>query len=165
MTKVAVHALSFAVVAVAGTSTAMAQTGRATSVTVNATKLNFGTKLNPFSLPADTTATLTLKYKNNVGTCVGSSVVTLSPGLGVGATAGNRKMTSGGNTLSYTIYTPPGPPTTVWDNVIGYTTPSISITKGSTTTQTVTMYGRILGNQSNAAVGSYTDTVTITVLF
>ena len=62
----------------------------------SATQDNSTTTTNKTS---NKTATLTLKYKNNVGTCVGSSVVTLSPGLGVGATAGNRKMTSGGNTL------------------------------------------------------------------
>lgn len=146
-------------------STAAAQLGCATAVTVSATRLNFGTKINPFTLPADTTATLTLKYKNTVATCIGSSVVTLSNGLGAGATAANRLMTSGADALAYTIYTPPGPPTTIWDNVVGYATPALTIAKGTTTTQTVTMYGRILGNQSNAAVGAYTDTVAITVTF
>lgn len=135
-----------------------------TSATVTATTLAFGT-INPLALPADSTSTLTLKFKNRSTTCVGTSVVTLNAGTGPGATTANRVMTSGANALNYTIYTPPGPPGTVWDNVTGYTTPATTLTKNATTTVTVTMYGRVLSGQSSAAIGNYTDTVTITVTF
>jgi spore coat protein U-like protein len=73
-------------------------------------------------------------------------------------------MSSGANTVNYTIYTPPGPPTTVWDNVTGYTTPTIPIPTG-TTVQTVTIYGRVLSGQPSAAIGTYSDTVIITVTY
>jgi len=87
-------------------------------------------------------------------------------GTGAGATAASREMTSTGNLLNYTIYTPPGPPTlTVWDNTTGYSLPSISLPKNTTTPQTATIYGRVLSGQSNAAIGSYADTVTITLTF
>ena len=134
-----------------------------TSASVSATSMVFGT-INPFTLPADTTAILSLSYTNSGTACSANSVVTLGLGTGVGATAASRKMTSGANTLNYTIYTPPGPPTTVWDNVTGYTTPTIAIPTG-TTVQTVTMYGRVLTGQSNAPIGTYSDTVIITVTY
>jgi spore coat protein U-like protein len=142
----------------------MAHAACGTSATVTATTMAFGT-INPLVLPQDTTATLTLKFSNTAATCTSNIQVTLGVGAGPGATAANRIMTSGANQLKYTIYTPPGPPTTIWDNVTGYTTPAISIQKNKTTTQTVTMYGRVLTGQSNAAVGAYNDTVTITVTF
>lgn len=134
-----------------------------TSTSVSATALAFGT-INPFVLPSDSTATLTLTYTNSGTACTANSVVTMGLGTGAGATAANRKLTSGANTVNYTLYTPPGPPTTVWDNVTGYTTPSISVPNG-TTIQTVTIYGRVLSGQPSAAIGSYADTVIITVTY
>jgi spore coat protein U-like protein len=136
----------------------------ANSATVSATNIVFGT-INPFVLPQDSTGILTLQYTNNGAACNQVSVVTLGVGTGVGATAAIRKMTSGANTLNYTIYTPPGPPTTVWDNVTGYTAPSVAIPANGNATQMITMYGRILSGQSNAAIGAYTDTVIITVTY
>jgi spore coat protein U-like protein len=146
-------------------SAGAAQAACGTSATVSATALAFGT-INPLVLPQDSTATLTIQYHNTAATCNSSTVVTMGVGAGTGATAATRKLTSGANLLNYTLYTPPGPPTAgVWDNVTGYTTPTISIPNGATTNQTVTIYGRVLSGQSNAAIGSYSDTVVITVTF
>lgn len=132
--------------------------------TVSATSLAFST-INPFVLPDDTTATLTMVYKNSGNACTESTaVVTLSVGAGTGATAANRKMTSGANTINYTIYTNSAR-TTVWDNVTGLALPSITVPRHGTATQTATMYGRVFSGQSNAAIGSYTDTVTITLTY
>ena len=136
----------------------------ANSATVSATSIVFGT-INPFVLPQDSTGILTLQYTNSGAACNQVSVVTLGVGTGAGATAAIRKMTSGANTLNYTIYTPPGPPTTVWDNVTGYTTPSVSIPANGNASQMITMYGRILSGQSNAPIGTYTDTVIITITY
>jgi spore coat protein U-like protein len=142
-----------------------AQAACGTSATVSATALAFGT-INPLVLPQDSTATLTIQYHNTAATCNSSTVVTMGVGAGTGATAATRKLTSGTNLLNYTLYTPPGPPTAgVWDNVTGYTTATISIPNGATTNQTVTIYGRVLAGQANAAIGSYSDTVVITVTF
>jgi spore coat protein U-like protein len=132
--------------------------------TVSATSIVFGT-VNPFVLPQDSTGIITLQFTNSGNACNQTSVITLSVGTGAGATAAIRKMTSGVDTLNYTIYTPPGPPTTVWDNVTGYTTPSVSIPKNGNATQMITMYGRVLSGQANAPIGSYTDTVVITLTF
>jgi spore coat protein U-like protein len=133
--------------------------------TVSATPLAFST-INPFALPDDTTATLTMVYKNsaNAACTESTAVVTLSVGAGTGATAANRKMTSGAHTINYTIYTNAAR-TTVWDNVTGSALPSITVPKHGTATQTATMYGRVFSGQSNAAIGSYTDTVTITLTY
>jgi spore coat protein U-like protein len=49
--------------------------------------------------------------------------------------------------------------------VTGYTAPSVAIPANGNATQMVTMYGRILSGQSNASIGSYTDTVIITVTY
>ena len=136
----------------------------ATSATVTATGLAFGAAINPFTLPLDTTATISIKYSNTGNACTETGVVTLSVGSGTGATAANRLMTSSGHTISYTVYQPPGPPTlTVWSNVTGYTAPGITVPKHGNVTQTITAYGRILSPQSSIFPGSYTDTLTITV--
>jgi spore coat protein U-like protein len=155
---------------IAGILVCLSATGPATaacgtSVTVTATKMAFG-KIDPLTLPADTTANLKLKFDNTGPACTNSMVVvTLGVGTGPGATATVRKMTSGSDTLNYTVYTPPGPPGTVWDNAIGYTTPAITLKSNKTTNETITMYGRVLSGQSNAAVGKYTDSLMITVTF
>lgn len=144
---------------------AAVQAACATSTTVTATAMAFGT-INPFVLPQNTTATLSLKYSRTGAACNESAVITLGLGTGTGATAAIRKMTSGANTVNYTIYTPPGPPTlTVWDNVTGYAAPSFAVPANGTSTQTITMYGQILTGQSNAPTGSYSDTVVITCTF
>jgi spore coat protein U-like protein len=137
----------------------------ADSATISATPLAFN-NVNPFALPSDSTATITIVYTNSNNACTESgAVATLSVGTGSGATAAIRKMTSGANTLNYTIYSDAAR-TTVWDNVTGYGLPSIAIGKKSTATQTATAYGRVLTGQSNAAVASnYADSVTMTLTF
>jgi spore coat protein U-like protein len=142
-----------------------AQAACANSATISATTLAFN-NVNPLALPADSTATITIVYTNTNNACTETgAVVKLSVGTGSGATAAIRKMTSGGNTLNYTIYSDAAR-TTVWDNVSGHAMPSIPIGKKTTATQTATAYGRVLTGQSNAAVANnYSDSVTMTLTF
>jgi spore coat protein U-like protein len=71
-------------------------------------------------------------------------------------------MTSGANLLSYNIYTSAAR-TTVWGDGTGS-----SATIGGTGTgsaQSVTVYGRVSGGQTTVPVGSYADTVAVTVTY
>ncbi len=84
----------------------------------------------------------------------------LSAGSG---TITNRKMVGGANSLPYNIYTTSSY-TTVWDNttgVSGNVTVTALLGQG---TDTQTAYGRILAMQP-VPVGTYTDSLTITVSF
>lgn len=93
-----------------------------------------------------------------------SYVITLSPG-----TSGNqlaRTMSSGGNTLSYNLYTN-NTRTTVWGDGSGGTgtrSNSYLLTLILPRTDHFAVYGRIPGGQ-NAHIGSYSDTIVATVIF
>ncbi|MFC7048730.1 Csu type fimbrial protein [Emcibacter nanhaiensis] len=84
----------------------------------------------------------------------------LDAGLGAGATVTTRKMTNGGNTLSYSLYSDVSH-TTVWGETTGVDTLSSS---GTGAAQNFTVYGLINASQS-VPTGSYSDTITVTVTF
>jgi spore coat protein U-like protein len=119
---------------------------------VSAGNLAFG---NYTGAQVDATSTITV-------TCTNSSPykIGLDAGTGSGATVTSRKMTSGGNTLNYSMYSDSGR-TTNWGNTVG--TDTVSGT-GTGSAQNVTVYGRIPASQLSP-VGSYSDTVTVTVTF
>jgi spore coat protein U-like protein len=87
-------------------------------------------------------------------------IVSLDPGIGSGATIAARKMSSGGDTLTYSLYRDASR-TLVWgqtnsvNNVAG---------AGVGAVQSLNVYGRAPTNQT-APVGSYSDTVTVTVSY
>lgn len=85
--------------------------------------------------------------------------IELSAGSGTGATTTTRKMTSGANTLNYSIYKDSSR-ATVWGTG---TTDRVSST-GTGAAQTFTAYGRIPASQVSP-LGAYTDTVVVTVTF
>jgi spore coat protein U-like protein len=73
-----------------------------------------------------------------------------------------RRLTSGANTLNYSLYTS-GTYGTVWgDGTSG--TAAVSGT-GSGASQTFTVYGRIPSGQTSVPTGVYTDTVSVTVTY
>jgi spore coat protein U-like protein len=124
---------------------------------VAATALSFGTAIpNPINSNVDAQSTVT-------ATCSTGApyTIALNAGTGAGATFGSRRMTSGGNTLVYTMYTDPGRGT-VWGDGTGGS--SVSSGSGNGTAQPVTVYGRIPTGQS-VATGTYTDTITVTITF
>jgi spore coat protein U-like protein len=143
----------------AGTSTgALTVTASVTGVcSIGNATLSFGT-YNPTSataLPATTTVTLTcsLGTPYNIG---------MSAGSGTGATTSARLMTAGASTLGYNLYRDSGYSLN-WGNTVG--TDTLSGTSSTTTSaNTITIYGQIPAGE-NAAVGSYTDTVTMTVTY
>jgi spore coat protein U-like protein len=120
--------------------------------TVTGSTLAFGAYV---SAAVDNTANMTVNCTNST-----PYTVSLDAGAGAGATTSVRKMTSGGNTLNYTLFRDAGR-TQNWGAVIG--TDKLAGT-GTGANQTVTVYGRITAAQTVAA-GAYTDTVGITITY
>ena len=71
-----------------------------------------------------------------------------------------RKMTSGGNTVNYSLYSDSGR-TTVWGNTVGTNTVAAT---GNGAAQSYTVYGRVTA-QTTPAPATYTDTITVTVTY
>jgi spore coat protein U-like protein len=141
--------------AATSTSTMTVQMVITATCTVNsATTMNFGTQ-GVLSTNVDQTSTVQVTCTNTTPYNIG-----LDAGAGTGATVATRKMTSGANTVNYTLYSNSGR-TTVWGNTIG--TDTVAAT-GNGSAQSYTVYGRV-PSQAAPAPGTYTDTITITVTY
>ena len=111
-----------------------------------------------FSL-IDTTGTASF----SVSGCINGGrtyVATLS--IGGANVYSPRKMASGSNSLDYNLYTDPTY-TTIWGSGSGGTS-SVSNTNNGASAMTHFIYGKITAGQ-DAAVGSYTDSIIITIAF
>jgi spore coat protein U-like protein len=86
--------------------------------------------------------------------------IALNAGTATGATTSTRKLTSGSNTIAYSIFSDSAR-TQNWGNVTG--TDTVAGT-GSGGPQSVGVYGRI-GSGLNPAAGTYGDTVIATITF
>ena len=82
--------------------------------------------------------------------------VTLSAGTG---TFASRTLVSDANLLAYNLYVDPAH-VTIW----GDGSPGTTTASGTGTSDNFTVYGRIPARQ-NASVGSYSDTITVTITF
>ena len=132
---------------------AIAPAAHAANCTIATTSVAFGAYDVFAASPNESgTGTVTVDCKGGAGE------VTLSTGQS-GAYA-SRWMTSGADALSYNLYTSAAR-STIWGDGTGG---SSSITSGKNATATLTVYGRIPAGQ-DAAVGTYTDSVTATVTF
>jgi spore coat protein U-like protein len=141
--------------AATSTTTMTVQMTITATCTINsASTLNFGTQ-GVLSANVDQTSTIQVTCTNTTPYNIG-----LNAGTGAGATVASRKMTSGANTLTYTLYSN-STRTTVWGNTIG--TDTVAAT-GSGSTQNYTVYGRVPA-QTSPAPGTYTDTITVTVTY
>ena len=146
---------SVAPTALAQTDTFQVTANVNAACSVTATDLAFGI-YDPFSAtPTDATSTLAVLCTNTTDFDVG-----LDEGIGTGATVAARKLTSGSNTLDYSLYQDSAR-SSVWGETVG--TDTVSGT-GTGATQNLTVYGRIFALQS-AVPGAYSDTVTVTVTF
>jgi len=121
---------------------------------VSATNINFGS-IGLLSTNTDAAGTVTVQCTNTTPYNVGLGV-----GTGTGATVANRKMTSGANTVTYSLYSNGGR-TTVWGNTIG--TDTVGGT-GTGSNQNLTVYGRV-PVQSTPAPATYNDTIVVTVTY
>lgn len=134
------------------TSTFQVTATVASSCTVTATSLAFG---NYTLAQLDGTSTITATCTNGTTYTIGLDAGTFS-----GATTSNRRMTGPSAAgLSYSLFSDSGR-TTNWGNATG----SWVSGTGTGAAQVLTVYGRIPANQT-ALIGSYTDTVTVTVAF
>src|ERR1041384_7097006 len=98
--------------AATATSTMTVQMTITATCTVNsATSMNFGTQ-GILSANVDQTSTIQVTCTNTTPYNIG-----LDAGTGTGATVATRKMTSGGTTVNYTLYSDSGR-TTVWGNTV-----------------------------------------------
>jgi spore coat protein U-like protein len=116
--------------------------------------LNFGSQ-GVLVANVDNTSTLQVQCTNTTPYNIG-----LDAGTGSGATVAARKMSSGANTITYSLYRDSGR-ATVWGNTVGTNTVS-GIGNGAS--QAYTVYGRV-PPQTTPAAATYTDTITVTVTY
>jgi spore coat protein U-like protein len=136
------------------TTFAVSVTLAATCTINSASALNFGNQ-GILSANVDQTSTIQVTCTNTTPYNIG-----LDAGTGTGASVATRKLTSGGATVNYTLYSDTGR-TTVWGTTIG--TDTVAAT-GNGSGQNYTVYGRI-PVQTTPAPGTYTDTITVTVTY
>jgi len=137
------------------TSTFAVQVAITATCTINsASTLNFGTQ-GVLATNVDQTSTLQVTCTNTTPYNIG-----LDGGTGSGATVAVGKLTSGGATVNYTLYSDTGR-TTVWGNTVS--TDTVAGT-GNGSGQSYTVYGRIPA-QTTPAPGNYADTITVTVTY
>src|SRR5712671_1448869 len=137
------------------TATFTVQVTITATCTINsASALNFGSQ-GVFTANVDQISTIQVQCTNTTPYTIG-----LDAGLGSGATVAVRKMTSGGVTVNYTLYSD-SLRTTVWGTTVGTNTVAAT---GNGAAQSYTVYGRIPA-QTTPAPGTYSDTVTVTVTY
>ena len=124
--------------------------------TVSAAAIPFGT-----TIPATITSDIDVSANITVTCASGTNYsIALNAGSGGGSLFAARKMSSGTNQLTYSIYTNAGH-TTVWgDGTSG------SGTVGGTGTgaaQSIIMYGRI--TPQTAPTGTYSDMISVTLTY
>jgi spore coat protein U-like protein len=120
----------------------------------SAPTLNFGAA-GVVATAVNQTSTLQVQCTNSTPYNVG-----LNAGTSSGATVTTRKMTSGANTISYSLYSDAAM-TANWGQTIGIDTVSST---GTGAVQSFTVYGQVPA-QSTPAPGAYSDTVTVTVTY
>jgi spore coat protein U-like protein len=134
----------------------------AASCTVSATTLDFGTQtLVNIGANIDATSTLTVTCSTGAPYNIAMNAGANDGGTGITA----RKMLIGGGgteTLNYQIYRDAGR-TNVWGFTTGGGTPDVVTGTGNGAGQSVTVYGRVPAGQNGVKIGTYTDTITVTV--
>ena len=126
------------------------------SCSVAATPLAFGNYDPTAGAPTDANTTLVVLCTTGTSFQVG-----LNAGGGSGASIATRKMTSGSDTLAYTLYQDSSR-STLWGNTPGTDTPSA--TTAAVPPTTLTVYGRVPSGQ-NVPLGLYNDNVTVTLTY
>lgn len=137
----------------------MADAATVQSCTVNNSTVNFGI-YSPLDAANDDNNAGSVQISCKVN---GNGTAPVDVALGVsGGTMGQRRLQSGTSFLAYNLFTSPSY-TTVWgDGTGGSALQSVALTKTLETMSWV-LYGRIPAGQLNAAPGTYTDTIQVTV--
>lgn len=134
---------------------------RADALTCNFTSVT-GVNFGPYDVlgASSVKSTGTITYScTNVGT---RSVMVMSLSTGSSGTFANRTLKSGVNVLNYNLYSTAAN-TQVWGDGTG-TTYQYSIDPTDKNDHTLTVFGTIPAGQ-DVGVGSYTDTITVTMNF
>ncbi len=135
--------------------------GHAVNCSVSATAVGFGSYDTLSPLNNDATGTITVTCSNTLSLLVNYEIL-LSRGSATSYSP--RRMSSGGNTLNYNLFTNIIR-TTIWgDGTGGSSKVSDGYVLGALvpTVRNYTIYGRIPAGQ-NVASGGYTDSITVTV--
>lgn len=137
------------------------------SCTVTATGVAFGS-YNPFSF-SDVSAAgnVHLRCTGILAVGVVDYDIFLNKGVWGAGFPAARQMNSGGNRLNYNLYTSSGYGT-IWGDGTGGTaivSDSITIPPLGSNTVDHQVYGLIPARQTSTAVGSYSDTITVTVTY
>ena len=147
--------VSGAVYGATTTTTFTVQITITASCTINsASTLNFGSQ-GVLTANVDQTSTIQVQCTNTTPYNIG-----LNAGTASGATVTTRKMTNGGATVNYFLYSNSGR-TTNWGNTVGTDTVSSA---GTGASQSFTVYGRV-PTQTTPTPATYTDTITVTVTY
>ncbi len=153
-------ALAFVALAPVAATYAVEETGSiavsaevAASCTLSTSALAFGS----YTATADLDATTNLDLTCSSGTTYD---IALDAGAGGTATTASREMTDGTNILNYALYNDSGRSQT-WGTSSGVDTVGGT---GTGSVETITVYGRVPQGQYQP-VGSYTDTVNVTVTY
>jgi spore coat protein U-like protein len=141
--------------AATATSTFKVQLTLTSSCVINSTAtLNFGSQ-GVLVANVNGTSTLAVQCTNTTPYNIG-----LDQGQGSGATVAARKMSSGANTITYTLYSDTNR-TVLWGNTVGTNTVAGT---GNGASQSYTIYGQA-PPQTTPTPAVYTDTVTVTVTY
>lgn len=124
------------------------------SCQVSASAINFGAH-GSLSSDIDATGTITVQCVNGTPYHIG-----LSAGSGSGATIANRKMTSGANSVIYSIYSNSGR-TVLWGDTVGSNTVAST---GTGSSQNFTAFARV-PTQITPPPTTYADTIAVTVTY
>jgi spore coat protein U-like protein len=122
------------------------------------TGVNFGSYDVFSATPRTATGTITFSCRQTGGVVF----MTMDLSTGSSGTFANRTLRSGGNVLNYNLYSTAAN-TQVWGNGTG-TTYHYSVDPKNRNAISVTVYGTIPAGQ-DVGVGSYTDTITVTMNF
>jgi spore coat protein U-like protein len=108
----------------------------------------------------NTSANISVTCTNGLGWTASADA-----GAGEGATVTQRRLEAavGDSQLAYNLYTNPGR-TTVWGTGVDGNGATIEQT-GTGVAQSIPIYGQIEAGQTGAQVGSYSDTVVVTVSY
>lgn len=131
--------------------------GGAVQCSVTTSPINFGTYDVFSTVPADSTADITVS-------CSGSTPVTVAINAGRSGSVAQRYMLNGGggaDRLNYNLFTTPSMTTAWGDGTGGSKTVHLAI-PSKMNSATTTIYGRIPPGQ-DLRVGNYSDTLTITI--
>lgn len=145
---------SFALLVVVGAPRAAALTCTFGSVT----GVNFGAYDVFNASPTRATGTITYSCRNINKT----NLMTMDLSTGASGTFANRTLRSGGNVLTYNLYSTAAN-TQVWGDGTG-TTYHFVVDPSDRNSHTLTVYGTIPAGQ-DAAIGTYSDTITLTMNF